>query len=104
MPTISKEKKDRIGEQVLLFLFSSFPKQLFTVDVAREIARDEEFIKKILIELESKDLVVKINKNPEGINYERRLRWRISNKAYAIYDNFQKTPSLKARLDEEKDV
>lgn len=101
MPTLSKEKKERIEEQILLFLFTSFPKQLFTVDIAREVARDEEFIKKILTELELKDLVVKIKKNSEGINYERRLRWRISNKAYVIYQNFQKETPIKQKIKED---
>lgn len=104
MPTLSKEKRDRIDEQILLFLFTSFPKQLFTVDIAKEVARDEEFIKKTLIELESKNLVVKINKNPEGINYERRLRWRISNNAYVIYEKFQKNQPIKVIPEEEKDI
>jgi DNA-binding MarR family transcriptional regulator len=90
MPRISKEKIDKIQEQVLFFLYSIFPKQVFTVDIAREIARDEEFVKKLLGELEKKELVVKIDKNSEGIKYEKRLRWRISNGAYEIYAQHQK--------------
>lgn len=93
MPRLSNQKKERIKEQILLFLFSSFPKQFFTSDIAREIARDEEYIKKLLLELESKDLVVKINRNPEGILYEKRLRWRISNKAYSVYNSLQSNKS-----------
>ena len=64
-------------------------KQLFTSDVAKELARDEEFIKQLLKELEKKELVVKIDKNPQGFQYSRRLRWRISNKAYEIYKKHQ---------------
>lgn len=90
MPTISKEKQDKIKEQLLYFLYSVFPKQLFTSDIAKELARDEEFVKTILEDLEKKELVVKIVKNSEGINYTRRARWRISNKAYEIYNNSQK--------------
>ncbi len=89
MPRLSKQKQEKIQEQILFFLFSCFPKQLFTVEIAKEIARDEEFTKKILLELESKELLVKIDKNPEGIKYEKRLRWRISNKAYEIYNSHQ---------------
>lgn len=85
MPVISNEKKQRIQEQVLQFLFQSFPKQLFTADIAREIARDEEFIKVLLNDLFKKDLVVRIDKNPDGINYLKRARWRLSNKAHDIY-------------------
>jgi predicted transcriptional regulator with HTH domain len=85
MPIISKEKKDRISEQILQYLFQSFPKQMFTSDIAKEIARDEEFIKVMLLDLEKKDLVVRVNKNSEGINYLRRLRWRLSNKVHELY-------------------
>lgn len=89
MPRLSEQKIEKIQEQILFFLYSIFPKQVFTVDIAREIARDEEFIKKIMFELEKKDLVVKISKNSDGIKYEKRLRWRISNKTYEIYYQHQ---------------
>lgn len=90
MPKISDAKKEKIQEQILFHLFSIFPKQVFTVDVAKELARDEEFVKILLIEMEKKGLVVKIKKNPEGYEYKRRLRWRISNKAYELYSRMQK--------------
>jgi len=89
MPKISKEKIKKIEEQIVYYLFSVYPKQVFTFDVAKEIARDEEFIKKRLIELEKQGLIVQINKNSEGIKYERRLRWRISNKAHEAYLKIQ---------------
>ena len=56
---ISKEKRDKISEQILLFLYNSFPTQPFTAEIARELARDEEFIKKLLVELKEKGLVQK---------------------------------------------
>ena len=89
MPRISNQKKERISEQILLYLYSIFPKQIFTSDIAKEIARDEEFIKDLLNNLEKKDLVRKVDKNFNGIKYSRRLRWRISNKAYEIYKKYQ---------------
>jgi len=89
MPRISQQKIEKISEQVIYYLYSIFPKQIFTSDIAKELARDEEFMKKILINLEKKGLVIKINKNPQGLQYSKRLRWRISNKAYNIYKNNQ---------------
>lgn len=89
MPKISKEKRDKIQEQILFHLYGIFPKQVFTVDVARELARDEEFVKDLLLDLAKKELVVKIKKNPEGYEYKRRLRWRISNKAHELYSKMQ---------------
>ena len=89
MPTISQQKIEKISEQILFHLYSIFPKQVFTSDIAKELARDEEFIKKLLITLEKKELVIKIDKNPKGLQYSRRLRWRISNKAHNAYKDHQ---------------
>ena len=82
---ISKEKKEKISEQILLFLYSINPKPAFTLYIAQELARDEEFIKKILLELKDKKLILQIKKNSKGIVYKRRSRWRLSDKAYQIY-------------------
>jgi len=89
MPKISDEKKEKIAEQILSHLYSIFPKQVFTSDIAKELARDEEFMKDMLNDLEKKELVKKIDKNSQGFQYSRRLRWRISNKAHEIYKNHQ---------------
>ena len=70
---LSKEKRDKISEQILSILFHSFPKQLFTAEIAKEIARDEEFIKNILFELQEKNLIVHIKKNEDGKIFVRRL-------------------------------
>jgi predicted transcriptional regulator with HTH domain len=89
MPTISKEKREKIQEQILHHLFTIFPKQIFTSDIARELARDEEFIKTLLLELLKKQLIIKIDKNPKGVKYTRRLRWRLSNKTQQAYKTHQ---------------
>lgn len=82
---LSKEKRDKIAEQVLSQLFHIFPQSRFTAELARELARDEEFIKSLMFDLQNKELVVCIRKNPQGIAYSKRLRWRLSNKAYDAY-------------------
>ena len=86
---ISSQKKEKISEQILAFLYSASPRPLFTVDIAREIARDEEFVKKLLLDLKTKKLVVEIKKNPKGIIYIRRSRWKISDAVYQAYHNSQ---------------
>ena len=82
---LSKEKRDKISEQILLLLYQSFPKQNFTAEIARECARDEEFVKAILFELKEKNLVVNIKKNSDGKMFIRRLRWQLSAEAYKAY-------------------
>lgn len=86
---LSKQKKEKISEQILSYLYSINPKPEFTSYIAKEIARDEEFVKKLLLELKNKKLVIEIKKNPEGIEYLRRSRWRLSNKTYNLYKNIQ---------------
>ena len=82
---ISQEKKDKIAEQILATLYKNFPKQLFTAEIAREIARDEEFTKILLKQLWNKNFIIPIKKNPKGIPFTRRIKWRLSNKAYEAY-------------------
>ena len=89
MPKISDKKKEKISEQIVNLLFSKFPKLIFTSEIAEELARDEEFIKKLLQDLEAKEIVKRINKNPQGKKYLRRSRWRVTNKIHQIYKNHQ---------------
>ena len=86
---ISQEKKEKISEQILALLYSINPKPLFTLHIAKEIARDEEFIKKLLLELKNKKLIVEIKRNPKGIPYIKRSRWKLSEAAYRIYKTNQ---------------
>lgn len=82
---LSKEKRDRISEQILSFLYHEFPKSFFTSEISKNLARDEEFIKAIMRELQDKKLVNCIRKNPQGQVYSRRCRWTLSPKAYDAY-------------------
>ena len=91
---LSQEKRDKISEQILHYLFSVSPEMKFTAEIARDIARDEEFTKFLLKELKSKELVVEINKNNSGLDYTKRKRWRLSNQAYSAYKNHQSQQNL----------
>ena len=82
---LSQEKRDRIAEQILSFLYHNYPKPLFTAEIAREIARDEEFIKALMFDLKNKTLVVAVRKNPQGEAYSRRMRWMLSPQAHQAY-------------------
>ena len=82
---ISNEKREKIEEQILSLLFFNSPRLMFTFHVAKEIARDEEFVKGMLNDLKDKGLVVCVNKNPKGVSYKKRTRWKLSDKAYQAY-------------------
>jgi DNA-binding IscR family transcriptional regulator len=86
---ISEEKRKKISEHMLAFLYSNTPKPLFTSFIAKEAARDEEFVKKLLLELKNKNLVVEIKRNPKGKPYLRRSRWKLSDVAYQAYNDKQ---------------
>lgn len=86
---ISEIKKQKISEQILAFLYSISPKSVFTSHIAKEIARDEEFTKKLLLELKYKNLVKSINKNSFGKIYKKRIRWGLSDSTYQIYKEKQ---------------
>lgn len=85
---ISNKKKEKISEQILAFLYSINLKPIFTSQIAEEIARDEEFVKNLLLNLKKKGLVSEIKKNPKGVLYLRRSRWRLSDVAYKAYKNY----------------
>ena len=87
---ISKKKQEKISEQILAMLYTGAPKSFFTSQIAQELARDEEFIKKIILELKKKGLIVEINKNTRGLQYLKRQRWAISDLAYAAYQKHQR--------------
>ena len=85
MPPISKKKRSKISEQILAYLYGISPETAFTVAIANEIIRDEEFTKSLLKELESNKLLVKITKGAKGQDYQRWERWRLSNTAFDAY-------------------
>lgn len=84
MPAISQAKIKKIKEGILTLLFEKMPSVLFTSNIASELARDEEFIKKILFELEKDGLVKRVN-----TNFLRKIKWTLSDKAYLAYKSLQ---------------
>lgn len=91
MPQISHKTKDRIREQILAHLYTKTPEPQFTASIAQNLARDEEFIKALLLDLEKRKLVIKVTKNAQGSDFIRRQRWRLSNAAFEAYKKMQPT-------------
>lgn len=89
MPQISTKKEEKIKETIISILFQCSPKPLFTAHIAQEIARDEEYTKKLLDNLESKNIVIPVKRNQEGIDYKKRIRWTLSETAYNTYKKIQ---------------
>ncbi len=89
MSKISKEKQDKIMSNILATLYERSPRALFITEISRVQARDEEFIKDLLISLKKKGLVEEVKKNPKGVPYIKRKRWKLTDQAYLIYRNNQ---------------
>jgi predicted transcriptional regulator len=88
---ISNSKKEKICEHILEILFLNSPKPLFTFEIAKETARDEEFIKSLLTDLKKKGLIQEIKKNSEGKDYLKRSRWVLSDQTYQIFKKKQES-------------
>ncbi len=87
---ISESKKEKISEQILSFLYSSYPKPVFTSHIAMEIARDEEFVKNLLHSIKGKNLISEVKKNSAGAKYLRRTRWKLNDNVYKKYASISK--------------
>ena len=100
MPKLGQEKRDKISEQILNYLFTISPEPKFTSEIAKEIARDEEFTKSILQDLGQKKLIAEVNKNKNGVDYLKRQRWRLSNQAFEVYSRHQSNqkPTFSSQL------
>lgn len=86
MSKLSEEKIKKIKEEILSLLYTNNLKPMFTNEIAKHLIRDEEFIKRILLELKKEDLVREIKKSQKGAKYRRWRRWALSKKAYEAYD------------------
>lgn len=82
---ISASKEEKIKESILHLLFESSPRAMFTAAIAQTLARDEEYMKKLLLDLEGKNLVNSVRKNSDGKGYIRRTRWLLHPKIYDTY-------------------
>ena len=89
MPKISVKKEDKIKESILHFLFQQAPKAMFTASISQELARDEEYIKKLLLDLENKKLVSSLKKSQAGLSLKKRIRWHLTQPAYESYKKMQ---------------
>lgn len=86
---VSQEKKEKISEQILALLYTTSPRSLYTSHIARELARDEDFIKTLLENLAQKKLIQEITKNAKGKEYSKRRRWTLTKEIYHHYQSHQ---------------
>ena len=67
MSLVSKDKEKRIKEDVLRVLYENSPKKLYTYFIAEELARDDEFMLRLLNELHQEGLINKFQKGRKNL-------------------------------------
>ncbi len=85
MSQISKKKVEKIKEEILSVLFESGLRGLFTKQISDEIARNDEFVLKLLQDLEKQNIVKQIKNAKKGTRFIRRKQWTMTDKAYETY-------------------
>ena len=85
MSRVSQKTFDKIAENALSVLYDEYPGSVSTRFVAGEVARDKEFIAKVLEFLCKKGFVEKWTKSRSGEQYERWMKWRLTKRAYDKY-------------------
>jgi predicted transcriptional regulator len=85
MSKLSNEKIKKLKEEILTLLYHNDLKAMFTKDIANSLIRDEEFIKKLLIELKNDNLVIEVSKSQNGYEYAKWKRWSLSSKTREAY-------------------
>ena len=88
MSRVSKENFKKIAESVLSLLYEKYPVSLTTRAIARDLARDKEFIVKVMKWLEGRKLVQRASKG-----YARWMKWRLSVNAKKRFDALAFSPA-----------
>ena len=79
---ISCEKEKKIKEDILRELYDCYPGMLWTYSVAENIARDEEFVLRLLRGL-AEDKVVIVRE--ESGKFRVKRKWGLSEEVYGKY-------------------
>ena len=75
--------------------YSNFLTKIRDIEEKQRILKDRLLlIGENLVELKEKKLVIEINKNPTGLPYLKRQRWRLSNEAFDAYSKYQPKDQL----------
>lgn len=85
MTKISKKREEKIKEEVLSLLYENI-KGMSTYKIGEEILRDDEFVLRLLEEMEKKGVVKQVRKNTKGKEYKARRMWALSKEAFEAYE------------------
>lgn len=89
MSRVSKKTFDKVAEDALAVLYDNYPAAVSTRIVAGEMARDKQFVARVLEFLRGKGFVEKWTKSKGGEDYERWMKWRLTKQAYDKYSELR---------------
>ncbi len=86
---LSKEKLQEVKGEILGMLYQHYPESFFTNAIAKHVERDEELVKRLLLELQERRLVNLEFKSEAPVS-RKRMQWRMTKAAKATYDQKRK--------------
>ncbi|MAG47950.1 hypothetical protein CL617_05060 [archaeon] len=86
MSQISEKTKLALKADISSILYENPLQAMFAKEISVELRRDKEFTKKLLLEMENEKLVERITKSSKGIDYKKRIRWKIPERVLQVYD------------------
>ena len=78
MVKLSSNTVNLLKDDIISILYENNLNPLLTMEIAKELRRDKEFTKRLLIELKEKGVIDQIKKNNKGKDYIKRSRWIIN--------------------------
>lgn len=77
MVKLSSKTIQLLRDDILSILYDRPLEAMYTNQIAMELRRDKEFVKKLLLDMKKDGYVDEISKNKKGHSYQTRKRWRI---------------------------
>ncbi len=87
MVKLSQKTTQLLKDDIISILYENPLAARFTNEIALELRRDNEFTKKILLELKKEGFVEEVKKNSKGYQYLARIKWRIPPKVLKAYES-----------------
>ncbi|HII15811.1 MAG TPA: hypothetical protein HA362_05880 [Nanoarchaeota archaeon] len=76
MTRLSEKTENHLKDEIVSALYHS-KRSMFSNQIATEICRDNELVKRLLAELDKMGVVERLLKNKRGVSYKERNRWRL---------------------------
>jgi predicted transcriptional regulator len=90
MSKLSQKTFDRVCENILSVLYERYPIPVSALELSEELARDNEFVSRVLVYLQGRKLVERVETGKSGEPYEKWVKWKLSKNVKNSYDALAK--------------